>query len=364
MYCNIMYTAASYAVQTARNQPYEDVMQENIYKPLQMNSTSQLLSKIVERGHEGRLAVGYMPRKDGVMLPSHACESPEAQGCGQTMSSISDFGKWIKAFMQGDAPFSKELVEQLTAPRLRQEPDDDDSDSALPLPFAALGWDVIDYCGVTVIMHRGAETGFQTIHFFVPEFQFGGAIFTNSDDGGEVIRDLTFRLIDEAMKPASGRPASWSNGSGNNSSSTDSDSESGSESDSDSDSDSDDEEEILELVQELCPGLDAPQPLTEPLSTYTGLYLNDGYRYLKVEEKGGKLVVDAHDRSMSMEIRFLHVAQNRKFIACAHIDADEYPFYVKAEFEVVGGKAVRMGIHFETKQEDYIWFDRAEIQSS
>lgn len=336
-----MYSAASYMVQVQRGLSFEQAMQKYMYKPVGMDSTCQLLSTLKERGHQDRLAVGYS-LLNGDMIPVYPTECPEAQGCGQTLSTVDDIGKWIKALVHAEAPFSKELVAQLIAPRIRQEEDSG--------PFAALGWDILDYCGVTVVMHLGTEAGFQASHFFVPEFQFGGVMFANSDDGDEVITGLTYRLIDEAMRTTPGRDAEliWSGSS-----------EEGSG--SDSDSESDDEEEIRELQLELCPGLKTPEVLTMPLSAYTGFYLHDGYHQLKVEVKNGALFINAQDRAMAMDIRFLHVAQNTKFIACAHIAADGEKFYMKAEFEVVNGKSVRMGIQFEMRMEEYIWFDRVQM---
>lgn len=342
-----MYSAASYVVQVKRGLSFEQAMQKYMYQPLRMHSTCQLLSTIKERDQQDRLAVGYSLLDDD-MTPVHPTECPDAQGCGQTMSTVDDIGKWIKALVHVEAPFSKDLVAQLTSPRIRQEAEDERSSA----PFAALGWDVVDYCGVTVIMHRGTEAGFQSNHFFVPEFEFGGAMFANSDCGDLVISGLTYRLIDEAMRTTPGRDAEfmWSGSS-----------EEDSEDDSDSSSDSDNDEEIRELQLELCPGLEKPEVLALPLSAYTGFYLHDGYHHLKVETKDDALFIKARDRAMAMDIRFMHVAQNTKFIACAHILADQEDFYVKAEFKLVNGKSVRLGIQFETRLEEYIWFDKVQV---
>ncbi|RDA88269.1 hypothetical protein CP532_0308 [Ophiocordyceps camponoti-leonardi (nom. inval.)] len=384
IYCNMMYTVASYLVERVSGLPFYDYLEQRLLQPLGMESTCLQLGRARTKGLGDRIAKGYVWDEAAKKYDEVPCDddAPEAQGAGCILSSVNDYIKWVQAMMNRSGPVSEDVYEGLVKRRIRQSDDDvpDDvideaaevasassSRSATPPPpplYYAAGWEVRDYCGYTIVSHDGSEEGFRTNHFFVPELKFGGVIVGNSDGAADVVSELTHRLIDEAVD---GPDA------GTNLLESLSDSDSGSESGSGSDEEEDEEKEAEEggkkkkrrgpaeeLREEMCPGIKEPQPQTVPLSAYTGRYWNEGYREMVVDEDEGELVVDATKRSMGFHLRLEHVSDQTKYLAYLRERFDKEGSPLKAEFRLKGDKAVKMGLWLEDRMKDYIWFDRMD----
>jgi hypothetical protein len=117
-----------------------------------------------------------------------------------------------------------------------------------------------------------------------------------------------------------------------------------------------------ELRRELCPNCSTEKaPKELPLSAYAGEYWNPGYRHIKVQEKDGKLFVNATDRSMDFTMTFKHICDQTKYIAYMSegIEGGESP--IKAEFKLKNGYAAELGLHLECMLKDYIWFKRVDF---
>ncbi|RDA95892.1 hypothetical protein CP533_5220 [Ophiocordyceps camponoti-saundersi (nom. inval.)] len=373
IYCNMMYTVASYLVERVSGLPFYDYLEERLLQPLGMDSTCLQLGCARTKGLGDRIAKGYVWDEAGGKYDEVPCDddAPEAQGAGCILSSVNDYIKWVQAMMNRSGPISEDIYEGLVKRRIRQSDDDvpDDvideaaevasgasSRSETPPPpplYYAAGWEVRDYLGYTIVSHDGSEEGFRTNHFFVPELKFGGVIVGNSDGAADVVSELTHRLIDEAVDgPDAGTNL------------LESLSESDSGSDSGSASDEEDEKErrgpAAELREQMCPGIKDAQPQTVPLSAYTGRYWNEGYREMQVDEDEGELVVDATKRSMGFHLRLEHVSDQTKYLAFLRERFDKEGSPIKAEFRLKGDKAVKMGLWLEDRMKDYIWFDRID----
>ncbi|RCI07687.1 hypothetical protein L249_5679 [Ophiocordyceps polyrhachis-furcata BCC 54312] len=387
IYCNMMYTVASYLVERVSGLPFYDYLDQRLLQPLGMESTCLQLGRARTKGLGDRIAKGYVWDEAAGKYDEVPCDddAPEAQGAGCILSSVNDYIKWVQAMMNRSGPITEDVYEGLVKRRIRQSDDDvpDDvideaaeaasgtsSRSATPPPpplYYAAGWEVRDYCGYTIVSHDGSEDGFRTNHFFVPQLKFGGVVVGNSDGAADVVSELTHRLIDEAVDgPDAGTNLLESL------SESDSGSDSGSASDEEEEEGEGEEGEkktnkkrirrgpAAELREEMCPGIREPQPQTVPLSAYTGRYWNEGYREMVVDEKEGELVVDATKRSMGFHLRLEHVSDQTKYLAYLRERFDKEGSPLKAEFRLKGDKAVKMGLWLEERMKDYIWFDRID----
>lgn len=343
MYCNMMYTMATDLVEEISGLEFPDFLDEHFFKPLGMDSSNVQPSRARARGLGDRIAPGYFwDKESGEYKGWENPSTPEAQGAGSVITSVNDYIKYVKAMMDREAPFTEGLYKGLIRSRSFQDPEyKHQSPHTSPTLYAA-GWELRWYRGRLIVSHDGMISGFGTTHFFLPEFKFGAVIFGNASSAWEVAFVLAQELIDEVLEVPKDQREDWNKveeelGGG--------------------EFDDDD----LETVQKrLCPGIKEPEPLETPLGAYTGDYWNLGYHGMKVEIKEGRLFIDAKDRSMGFELSFSHVCNQTKFVA--HL-ADEFtggdiPF--RAEFELSGGKAVRMGLHLEAGIEEYIWFDRLD----
>ncbi|RDA95328.1 hypothetical protein CP533_3429 [Ophiocordyceps camponoti-saundersi (nom. inval.)] len=350
IYCNMMYTASTYMIERISGMSFYDFMYKNILEPLDMKSTYLLMDRVRAQGLESRVATGYCWDK-GKHREMVTCDGPEAQGAGQIYSTIDDYIKWVKAMLQHEGPVTEKMAKSLTTKRIQQDPEQDPEQESCA--FYALGWQVHQYSGYTIVSHDGGEPGFQCNHFFLPELNFGGVIFSNADEADTVVSLLMYRMIDEvAQKGGNGRVLR-EEGLG-------SESESGSDSESVTDDDEDDDGLEEELRQELSPGLEEPEPQKMPLSTYTGNYSHPGYHNLKVEVKDEALYIDATDRSYGFTLTFKHICEQTKYIGYMMQSFETTDLPIKAEFRLEGNKAVRLGLHLQERVDDYIWFDRVE----
>ncbi|KAJ9356306.1 hypothetical protein DTO280E4_6132 [Paecilomyces variotii] len=165
-----------------------------------------------------------------------------------------------------------------------------------------------------VVSHDGADPGFGTVHFFLPEFKFGSAIFGNSSDGGIVAAIVMRELIDEVLRvPRAERP-DWN-----------------------------------KIVSAENSGV-----LTQA-SIGTR-----GNRVFTVQVKDDKLFIDATDRSMGFTLTLEHICDQTKYIAhmSDFLEGGYDPLI--AEFKLEGDKASKLGVDLESDIEELIWFTRVQ----
>lgn len=352
IYCNMMYTVASYLVEQKSGLDFPTFLEQNFFKPLSMDSTNLHPRRAIDKGLGDRIAAGYVWDDDDAKYNETPWnDSFEAQGAGCIITSVNDYIKWVKAMMKQEGPITEDVFRGLTEKRMRQDQskDQDENDEIVqeaPGPAAsalyyAAGWEVREYRGHTIVSHDGSEDGFRSNHFFLPQVQFGAVIVGNSDRAAEVVDILTKKLINHVLN-VEPEPES------------ESDSESGSESEGESLSPED------EMRQELCPGIKETQPRTRPLGDYMGKYRNAGYRTIEIGEKDGELYVDATDRSMGYTMTFKHVHDQTKFIAYMSEKFVKGDSPTKAEFVFKDDKAVKVGICLDESLKDYIWFERVD----
>ena len=343
IYCNMMYTVATHLVETETGQTFADFLDDRFFKPLAMDSSNLGVARASERGLADRVVTGYTWDKDANVYRGLSCaHCPEAQGAGSIMTSVNDYIKWVRAMMNRQDPITDDMywnmIEARSFPNPRYE-------SMRPLTsptMYAAGWEIYYYRGHMVVSHDGCVPGFAATHLFLPDLSFGVTLFANSSGGGNVNSVLTFELIDALINVPRAQRLDWNKI-------------------EDELAEAEDETESVEdLRQQICPGLDEPQPLKMPLAAYTGEYWNPGYHGMTVQVKDGRLFIDATDRSMGFTLTFEHLAEQTKFIAQLRdmYEGDDVP--LEAEFRFENDTASKMGLHLEPDLDDLIWFSRVE----
>lgn len=265
-----------------------------------------------------------------------------SQGCGSIFSSVNDYIKWIRALMNREAPISDDLYRGLTKVRCKIVPEEGGNPDEPPAGSAAgLGIQYIH--GLKVVSHAGLVSGFHSVFFFLPELKFGAVLLGNAgDDNVRAIfpaNRIAIELLEEVLKD---KESNWTI--------------------------TREQENYLlpsakseksDLRQERCPKPKQTQPQDVPVHKYTGQYCNPGYHCLQVSiDLDNTLSIDATDRSQAFTIRFEHVCNSTVFIAHMADYWEGGDDEVPAEFEIVNGEVVRMGILFEDDLGDYVWFDR------
>lgn len=350
MYCNIMYTVASYIVERMSGMAFSEYLEEKLFKPLEMSSTSLQSSRAREKGFGDQIALGHSwDDKAKAYRQFQAYDCKEGQGAGAIITSAEDYLKWVKALMNRKGPITGAVYSGLIKMRAFPYPDPEARDipiNSSPLAYAA-GLEIFWYRGHLVVAHGGSIPIFGSTHFFLPKRKFGGVILGNASDASDLVDALMWYLIDEALGVPLIERMDWSHPHGRA-------------------IDEDDQGDGLDKVRKMLSfhGGES-EPLTNPMSWYVGVYSNPGYHQMTVGMKDGELFIDASDRTDGgLFIRLEHLCQQSKFIA--HIsstmcDDDES---VAAEFRLGNARAIKMGLHLEVDLKELIWFERVEGISS
>lgn len=361
LYCNLMYTAASYLVEQKSGLSFSDFLHANFFQPLRMQSTYLQPHAARSNGLSHLLATGYSWNKKGnkyTPMPCH--DSPEAQGAGRIISSANDYILWVRALMNCHDPVTKSMYDGMIKKRISQSPPGDsgedegenEHDHEPPQTFAGAGVEILEYNGHVMVSHDGLDLGFGATHFFLPEQKFGAVIFGNSNNASNVARLIKYKLADWVTAGIEKRYSSLLEG------------VSSSESDEDEE-DEKDENDFTdvenEMIDELCADGGVRSDQTLALSTYTGEYWNGGYKGIKVTQKQGRLFVDARDRSVGFTLEFRHICNQAKYIAyMVETSEQDVRAPLKAEFVLEGEKAVQLGLTLEDAWDGYVWFKRVD----
>lgn len=344
MYCNLMYTAASYLVEVISGMAFADYLEAKFFKPLGMISTNLQPTRAKGRGLGDRIATGYFWNEDTNEYEAiEAWDCPEGQGAGSIITTAEDYLKWVRALMNREGPITEDVYKGLVKMRIIPEPDPHDKSLATncsPIAYAA-GLEVQWYRGTLIISHDGSIAGFGSTHFFVPSLKFGGVILGNGSGAWSVAATLSRELIDETIQvPVAERPP-WAE---HQKSLADAE---------------EPKEELLELRKKQGLIGEEPEKQVLPLDAYTGTYTDAGYREMTVTDKDGELFVDATDRSSGgFVLRFEHVCQQAKYIAHLVSGFEAGDELLAAEFQLEDGRAVKMGIHLEVELDELIWFSK------
>lgn len=359
MYCNIMFTVATYLVEQKTGISFADFLEQRFFQPLGMASSNLQPERARAKGLGDRLTPGHRWDKKSKKYSSFVVpDAPEAQGAGSVITSVNDYIKYVKAMMNKQGPFTEDVYNGILRPRTIIA-----ADHAKPLPFTspllyALGWEVHHYRGHLVVSHMGGIAGVTTIHFFVPDLKLGAAIFANSDDASFIPEILMQELVDEAIGLPPDQRLNWEKILYEKSTGRKYD-EHGTNDDDDRKEDEEEEAKAVEKErQTLCPGIKDSEPQKMPLGAYTGEYWNPGWRGVTVEIRDGHLFVDCSDRSYVFTLELRHVCEQTKYIAYMREEAGGPSMVMRAEFRFDNDEAVRLGIAFEEELDEYIWFDR------
>jgi hypothetical protein len=363
IYCNMMYTVATHLVEVKSGRDFGAFLEERIFKPLNMSSTSLQPSSARLKGFESSMATGYLWNKaDFIYRDLESPDCPEGQGAGSIITSVNDFIKWVKALLNREDPINQKVYEGLTRMRAFVNPNATRRKRyTSPVAYAA-GLDIYYYRGHMIVGHNGVTSGWGSRFFFLPDFEFGSVIVGNSEGANSVASILVRRLVDNFLgveddttnhnttknktktkTPApfcsiNVRPKSKVNHAVKKNEKHHKSKENGHSSQS-----------------------SAPQPQELSLSAYIGGYWNPGYHDLVVQIKDGVLFVDATDRSMGFTLKFEHVSNGTQYNAHLSDRLDGGDDLVKAEFVIENGRVMKLGLHLEAALKDMIWFERKDI---
>jgi CubicO group peptidase (beta-lactamase class C family) len=142
----------------------------------------------------GRLAIPQGPKDE-------AEPKVRTTWCAADMlrTTIGDYSKFLVSVMHNENVTKEIATERLTITRNLVTPDQQtkvcaqaklDLASCNVIAGLGLGWQTNQINHDTIIDHSGSDWGVHTHVFFLPQHQVGVVIFTNGDNGENVIREI------------------------------------------------------------------------------------------------------------------------------------------------------------------------------
>jgi CubicO group peptidase (beta-lactamase class C family) len=340
IYSNIMFTVATHLVETVSGEPYAAFLRRRLWQPLGMTNTFHDLPDVEANNAQDRKATGYRwdkAKKEYIAMPS--LPQPEGQGAGCIFSSADDYAKWVRALLKRSPPLSTAAHEALITPRTVVPVAADERVPFYSDPLYTLGLIKKSYRGHTVIGHDGSVPGFNTKISYMPEYDWGIAIFGNSDGALHANQILNHVLMDEVLEVPTAERKDWA-------------SFFRSQYGRDEAEDGKEDPEFM--------GPENPEPLGVPLEKLAGTYYDAGYKDLILEMKDGKLVADCQDRCFPFMLTFEHLTGKKLVVELHDLCGDE-KLKMRGEVRIEGGKATSLGIEYGDELKGHpIWFDRVD----
>ena len=139
-YSNSNYILLGYIIQKVSGKPYEQMVRELIFTPLQMNQSGFDFRNLKDTNR----VVGYLAIDNKLQLPAPIVDSSASFAAGAIYSSADDLYKWHKA-LYTDKVISKASIEKAFTPKLNKY---------------GYGWMVDSIKGKRIIKHNGGIFGF------------------------------------------------------------------------------------------------------------------------------------------------------------------------------------------------------------
>ena len=174
--------------------PFDVLAQEMVFDPIGMKETSYT----AKEWYAGRLAV---PRGPNGEKPTDIVATTW-NGADLLRTTIGDYAKFVVSVMHDDGLTREIATQRATMTRDLVKPEDlakvcKKAGEVEPCTIAAgmgLGWEVETVNGVKILNHDGSDWGVRTFAMFVPSQGIGVIVFTNGENGMEVIRKVVEAL--------------------------------------------------------------------------------------------------------------------------------------------------------------------------
>ncbi|KAI1814337.1 beta-lactamase family protein [Poronia punctata] len=371
LYCNMMYTVVTHMIEVKTQQSFSTFLEDRIFQPLGMTSTSLQPSRAREKGLGDRIATGYYWDRDtSVYKPIAAQDSPEGQGAGSIVTCADDFVRWIKCLLRREDPVNESVYNGLVRMRSIVNPSGRRLKRLTSPALYAAGLEIYYYRGHMVVGHNGVTAGFGSHFIFLPDLGFGVVVLGNSDGVCAISTTLFRTLIDsklgvsdtEIHPPNKGRKKKEKKA-------TSSERADGFPHDQRPEPSKQGNDiprkgkkaggnpktevqlDPRKIVEGMLPSQDIP------LTGYSGTYWHPGYRTMVVQIQDGKLFIDGTDRSLGFTLTFESLGGEGQFTAYLSDMFEGGRDPVRAMFATAGGRATRMGLDLEPVLKELIWFD-------
>jgi CubicO group peptidase (beta-lactamase class C family) len=191
-YGNIGYNVASFAMDRALGRSWKDVLDDEIFRPLDMQGTGAYVS----RAPEDRRAMPYRATSSGFERVPYGKADANMQAAGGLVSNARDLARWLEAQLNsGRVDGRQALPATALAEAQRLQATANATSRGLRQVGYALGWQLVLRGSDTLYLHGGGFTGFATLVSFLPRQGIGVAVMANESSLGSALTDVVTRVI-------------------------------------------------------------------------------------------------------------------------------------------------------------------------
>ena len=198
-YQNSVYSLIDPLVEKATNLPYESLVDQRIFKPLNMNTASIGYRAFVDNPNHARPHSRRKGQWKTVPVQPNYYRAAPAAGVN---ASVLDMGKWLQAHL-GSQPevLPPEVVDNLSEPRVktRREMYRREWKTMLSSAHYGLGWRVYQLGKEKLVYHGGWVAGFRADVAFSLKHNIGIVVLLNAESSG--ISELTTRFWQMILPP-------------------------------------------------------------------------------------------------------------------------------------------------------------------
>jgi len=198
-YQNSVFSLVDPLVKNATTQPYEKLVEQRIFKPLEMKTASMGYKAFINNPNHAKPHARRKGRWTTVSVQPNYYRAAPAAGVN---ASILDMGKWVQAQL-GSKPevLSPAMVENLQKPRVktRREMYRKQWKTMLDDAHYGLGWRIYQVGEEPLVYHGGWVSGFRADVAFSPQRDLGIVVLLNAESSG--INELTTRFWQMALAP-------------------------------------------------------------------------------------------------------------------------------------------------------------------
>ena len=193
-YDNLGYVAAGLVLERLTGKKWQDLLHDEIFKPLGMKNTSAYISRT------SGLAVPYDVDANFQRAKITLLKRDETMhAAGGIATTPVDLAKWLAANIDRKglpaAAFAEAQKEQVAVVR---------SNYQFKVSGYGFGWNLADYEGARMLYHMGGYEGWRAHVSFLPDARHGVAVVTNTSSFGAAVRDVIAAYIYDRLRDQSG----------------------------------------------------------------------------------------------------------------------------------------------------------------
>ena len=175
-----------------------EYLQREVLQPLGMKSSSYLTTDEITINYALPHNVQGQPFKKPLQTGIDLARYASAGGLLTTVNDYATFLLSILAPVENDpSHLNRRSMDLMLTPQVKM-PKDVNIDGATSW---ALGWAVQERKGGNVVLHSGGQPGYRSLAMLSPSMKSGFVMFTNSDNGGNIVYDLALSNILNDLLP-------------------------------------------------------------------------------------------------------------------------------------------------------------------